>query len=502
MRRSQGARVIRFLEQHCVHTAAEWIGKPFRLLPWQKRLIFELFEVGDDDLRRHRWALVGVPKKNGKTELAAGLALYFLLADNEPGALVVCAAASDEQADLVFGAAKIMAEMSPTLSRLTERFDREILVPSLPGAKLQRVAAAAGTNDGKNLHAVICDELHEWSGPRGEQVWNVLTNGTGARRQPMILQITTAGHDLEGTICGRQYEYGKRVRGGEVADPRYFFHWSEAPEGADHRDPAVWKAANPSYGVLVHEDFFRDQLTKKTEAVFRRYFLNQWTQSAEIWLPSGVWAACRSELELDPALPVHVGIDLALRNDSAAVVTAQVQGERTILRSRVWENPYPEGDPRRESWSHNPIEIEDWLRALWAAFPAPACEIDGEIKPGPEFLYDPAYFHRSARELAGDGLAMVEYPQSDSRMIPASQTFYQLIVEGNIAHDGDPTLARQIHNVIADQKVRGWRMSKPRGSRKKIDAAIAAAISAYRAQHPSPAVESSVYEGGRDQWDV
>jgi phage terminase large subunit-like protein len=105
------------VEQYTCFTNGEWIGRPFRLQPWQRRLIYELFEVNDDDLRRYRWALVGVPKKNGKTELAAALALYFLLGDDEPSPLVVCAAASDEQADLVYGAAKTMVTMSPILSQ-------------------------------------------------------------------------------------------------------------------------------------------------------------------------------------------------------------------------------------------------------------------------------------------------------------------------------------------------------------------------------------------------
>lgn len=493
-RRSQGARVIRFIESHTVLTNGQWIGQPFRLQPWQRRLIYELFEVNDDGQRRYRWALVGVPKKNGKTELAAALALYFLLGDDEPSPLVVCAAASDEQADLVYGAAKTMVTMSPTLSQICTPFDKEILVPSKPGARLQRVAAVAGTNDGKNIHAVICDELHEWAGDKGEKVWNVLTNGTGARRQPMVLQITTAGYDLE-TVCGRQYEYGKRVRSGEVADPRYYFHWVEAPEACDHRDPKMWAAANPSFGTLVHPAFFEDQLSKKTESVFRRYFLNQWVAGADLWLPYGAWDACRDDsLELDETLPLFVGIDIALRNDSTAVVCAQKQGERTVVRAKVWENPYPEDDARHADWKLNIFEVEDYLQELRRRFPSPATTIDDVVKPGPEFAYDPAYFHRSAAILEGDGLAMVEYPQHDSRMIPASQGLYQLVVEGKIAHDGDPALKRHVENATADQKPRGWRLSKPRGSRRKIDAAIALAIAAHRAQNLAPEMVQSVYE--------
>jgi phage terminase large subunit-like protein len=223
-RPSRGHYVIKWIEANCVHTNGEWIGRPFRFFDWQKPLVKALFELRPDGLRRYRWALIGLPKKNGKTELAAALALYLLIGDEEPSPLVVCAAASEEQADLVFGAARTMAEMSPTLSQVTERYEKEILVPSLPGARLRRVAAVAGTNDGQNIHAVVCDELHEWAGPKGEQVWNVLTNGTGARRQPLVLQTTTAGYDLEGTICGRQYLHGKRVQGGEVVVVEFYFY--------------------------------------------------------------------------------------------------------------------------------------------------------------------------------------------------------------------------------------------------------------------------------------
>lgn len=498
-KRSSGHRVIKFIERHCVHPDGMWIGQPIRLETWQRRLILELFEIGEDDQRRHRWALVGIPKKNGKTTLAACLALYFLLADGEPAPLVVCAAASDEQADLAFGAAKAMVRMSPTLSQLCTAFDKEIQVKDQPGARLRRVAAVAGTNDGQNIHAAILDELHEWNGARGENVWNVLTNGTGARRQPMVLQITTAGYDLDGTVCGRQYQYGKRVKSGEVDDPRYYFHWNEAPEGADHRDPEVWKAANPNYGVTVNEAFFADQLTKKSESVFRRYFLNQWVAGAELWLPFGAWDACKDlSLQLDPALPVHVGIDVALRNDSTAVVLAQRQqlemGERTVVRARVWENPYPEGHSLRESWELNIFEVERHLVEMFGQYPEPACEIDDEIKPGPEFTYDPMFFSRSAQVLEGEGLAMVEYPQHDSRMIAASQSLYQLVVEGKLAHDGDPVLKRHIESATADQKPRGWRLTKPKGSRRKIDAAVACAIAAYRAQSDPPGNGRSVYE--------
>lgn len=492
-RKTQGKRVCRWIERYCVFTDAEWIGQPFRFQPWQRRLVYELFEANEDGTRRHRWALIGMPKKNGKTTLAAAIALYLLIGDEEPSPLVACAAASEEQADLVFGAAKTMCEMSLPLKRITERYDKEIVVPSISGARLIRVAAAVGTNDGKNLHGVICDELHEWAPPKGDNVWNVLTNGIGARRQPLILQITTAGYDLEGTICGQQYTHGRRVQSGEVDDPTYYFWWREAPADADYRDPATWEAANPSYGVTVQAPFFRDQLTKKTEAVFRRYFLNQWTTSEEIWIPETTWDACKApDLDLDPALPLYVGIDMAHSNDSAAVVCVQRQETRTVVRARVWDNPYPRTHAQHEHWRISPLEVEHHLRDLSARFPVPAADIDGISKAGPAFYYDPAWFSRSAPVLEGDGLAMIEFPQTDARMVPASQTLFQMATEGLLAHDGDPVLKRHVLNAVADHRPRGWRLSKPRGSRRKIDACIALAIGVYGAQERSTV--GSVYE--------
>lgn len=518
-RLTQGPRVVRWMEANLVHTNGEWIGKPFRFLPWQKKVIFELFEIDPvTGLRRYTWAYISVPKKNGKTELSAGLGLYLLIGDGEPAPLIPCAAASDEQADLVYGAASTMCKMSPTLSLITQVFDREILVPSIPGAKLKRVAAVAGTNDGPNNQAVICDELHEWTGPKGKAVWTVLTNGTVNRRQPLVIQITTAGWDPD-TICGQQYAYAKRVKSGEIDDPRYYSFIVEAPQkwpdgrDVDYKDPEAWKAANPSYGTLVTEDSLRNHLNKP-EADFRRYFLNQWTTTEIAWLPYGAWDACEDKsLSLDPALPLRVGIDLGLKHDSSAVLAGQKQTDpggtdRVVLRAKVWENPYPEGDRRHDDWKMDIAQVEDYLRQLFLKFPVPACEIDGKVKRGPEYCYDPAFFERSAQLLEKSGagltdkdadpfsagLAMVEFPQTDSRMIPASQNLFQLIIEGKIAHDGDPALKRHVENVTAEPKPRGaYRMSKPKGSKKKIDGAIAAAIAALRCQQPAPLVRRSAY---------
>jgi len=460
-RRTKGFEVIAWIEKHCRFTNGEWIGQPFVLLPWQRDLIKSMFEVRETGLRRYRWAYISVPKKNGKTELAAALALYFLIGDGEPSPLVVCSAASDDQADLVFGAARKMCELSPTLSLVTECFDREILVPSVPGARLLRVAAVAGTNDGKNIHAVICDELHEWTGPRGENVWNVLTNGTGARRQPMVVQITTAGFDRE-TVCWRQYVTAKSILDGSLEDPTYFAWVQEAPQDADYRDPAVWETANPSFGTTVHSEFFEDQL-RKPEAVFRRYFLNQWTQTSQAWLPFGTWDACAQPRPVAPDEPIVLGFDGAWSNDSTALVGCTINHPYLFVLGH-WYPP--------EGGHVDMEEIETRIRSVFATFTVR------------ELAFDPARYQDFYARLENEGFPVVEWPtNSRVRMVPACQEFYTAVIDKALAHDGSAVLTQHIANAVVKEDRYGPRIVKEsKNSMRKIDLAVAAVLAFDRAK--------------------
>lgn len=512
---TKGAAVCDWIEFHCVHTNDRWTGKPFVLLLWQRMVILGLFTVGADGLRIVRWALIGIAKKNGKTELAAALALFFAFGPSgpdwtaEPSALVVCSAGNDAQADLVFQAAATMAKLSPTLNQILEVFEAEILCASLPGSKVVRVAAAAkstsSTLDGPNIYVVICDELHCWEGNGARVVWNTLTNGGVTRLQPLVLQITTAGFDKE-TICGEQYDYGRAVAAGEVVDPAYYFWWVEAPEGADHRDPAVIEASNPSFGLVMQMKFYLDQVTKKTEPVFRRYFLNQWTESEDGWLAHGEWERLSIgafELEQDET---WTGTDAATKHDSTAHVAAQWHdcqpncpgwndadqerrdaghvSRKLRLHSHIWERPL---DPRTrrpaEGWRLPIAEVENWLRDLWQDLGSDNLRACG---------YDPALFERSAQSLENEGVPMEEVPQSDLRMVPASQALYQMIAEQLIEHDGDPKFTRHMKAAVAVQ-VRGgnggWRLAKGK-TKKKMDAAIAAAIAVLLAVQDEGAEEA------------
>lgn len=552
---SLGPKVIRWIEAYCVIPDGPMIGQPFRVPDWWGQVICEWYEMVPDGKgglrRRYSQGVIGVPKKNIKTSISAAMALYELIGSEDPAALVISAASTEDQgSNLLFGSAKTMVEMSPDLRELSRPMTAEIIVPSMPRARMKNITSKAGSQDGPNARAIFCDELHEWAGPKGEQLFTVLEGALVSRPDATLLAITTAGHDEE-TICYRKYQHGKRVLSGEVKDPRFYSKWVEAPAGCDYRDRQFWIMANPLFGITVHESVLEDRMVRDRESAFRRFHLNQWVSGEEIWIPSHLWDACsHPDIELDHKLPIHVGIDVGIRHDSTAVAIAQripmppsvldvlnamadlVGGAEelppavaeqlearnaearprpaflTVVRTRGWENPYAPEHPLHDRWMLNIEEIEDWLIELRIGYPAAATTIDDVVMAGPEFAYDPAFFERSAQLLESGtrikgGKAvdfppctMVEFPQTDGRMIPASQALFDLIVEGALAHDGDETFKRHILSATADEKGRGaWRLSKPKGSRRHIDRAVATAIAVQRAQQTEPQEAGpSIYE--------
>ncbi|GAB4333628.1 MAG: terminase large subunit [Dehalococcoidia bacterium] len=459
---SYGPDVTSWIEANCVLPSGEHIGRPFRLMAWQKDWINELYACDAKGNLRYRWSLLGIPKKNGKSTMIAALALYHLMADpDEADPWAVCAAASDRQADLVFNAAKLMCELSPALRDATDRYRWEIRPKGRPG-RLERVAASAGKLDGKNISFLVVDELHEWN----LENWAILTNGTVGRRRAQIVQITTAGHDLE-TICGREYQKGQRILAGEEKNPGYLFRWFQAPDGADYREEETWRAANPSYGVLVTKEQLADKVANVPQAQFERYFLNRWTRTEETWLPAGAWDACRvGPFEFEPDQPLYGAVDAATKEDSTAVVLAQWHGEKLRLRARIWERPTDMNGAPVQDWVLPLAEVEQHLRDLDRDFDF-------------HFGIDPRFLERTRQVLEADGLSVEEVPQSDSRMVPASQSLFELVVQGNVEHEGDPAFTRHIDSAVAREAFSGgWRLSKGR-SRKKMDAAVAAAMAAH-----------------------
>lgn len=544
---STGPRVTRFIERHCVHGEGDYFGRPFLLRHWQKRIINRLYELRYDERsgrwrRRYRRALLGLPSGSGKTELLAAIGVYMLVSGEHVSPLIPVAAASKEQANLIFGAAKIMCEESRTLSRYTETGVDAITLRGKPG-RMYRVAAADGTNEGQRPSTFLADEFHEWS--ESKNTYAVISKGTAKRADSLQIAITTAGYDLD-TLCGRQYEYGKRVNAGEINDPTFLMVWFEAPEDADPDDPNVWLAAHPAAGDFLPLEALEEKRRELPDSLFRRYFLNQWTAAATSWLPAGSWARCRLEGVPTPAawrearaqegeaerteyyrreirerlvaagfdltLPLFVGWDASTKYDSTAIVVVQKRitlgdddalEERLLTLSRVWERPADRDGRPIEDWL---LPIEDVKAYLWALA---AVATIGSVQ------FDPAFISWEADKLLSAGLPMREFPQNGVRMALASQALYESVVSGRLGHNGDPVLSRHIAAAVAKQQRTGsaaWRLVKG-DARRKMDATIALAMATWGLLHPEPAeapkkkkapsMASDDYDldGGRDLGD-
>ena len=296
----------------------------FELQPWQQEMIANIFgwkEVGTG-LRRYRAVYCEVPRKNGKTTLAAGVLLYMLLVDREIGAEVYSAATTREQAGLVYEIAAKMVSANPELAKRCKRLDsRKRLVAG--DSFFQACSSEAGAIHGTNPHCVIFDELHEQP---NRDLWEAFQTGFGAREQPLFFSITTAGHDRS-SICWEQHEYARLVRDNPHIDERFLPVLYAADVDDDWTDPETWAKANPCLGVSLKPEFLERECAKAQEIValengFRRLHLNQWTQQDARIIPMRSWDACE---ESYTAADLHgracfAGLDLASTRDITALV--------------------------------------------------------------------------------------------------------------------------------------------------------------------------------------
>ena len=453
-RQSDGDEIIRFAFEHFTVLKGFRAGQPLQFTAWQKWLLRSLYERRDDGRLRYRRALIGLPRKQGKSLLGSAIAVYGMVA-GEPGAEIYAVAGDRQQARIIFNEAKSQIQASPLLTRETKVYRDAVEMPRF-GSVFRVLSSEFRSQAGLNPSLVLFDEL--WNQKTGD-LYDQMSLGSGARLEPLILSITTAGYDLD-SVCGQQYQYGKQVAASEVQDESFGFWWWEAPAECSITDRKAWRSANPNIaeGLLAQDDL--DAATKQTpELAFRRWRLNQWVRTQESWLPIGAWDACRSDAPLDPALPVWVGIDMALKHDSIAVAVAQPQGERIVVRARIW-NPSDQGV--------DIAEVEAHLRTLSRTY---------QVQ---EFAYDPSFFQRSAEALADDSLPMTEFPQSAQRMVPACGQAYELIVAGKVAHDGSPSLTDHVLSAAQRMTEQGWRLSKGK-SKRKIDGCIALVLALDRA---------------------
>lgn len=252
-------RPIEFIERFCRHSKGEWAGTPVVLETWQKAFISAIFGFVDKDtkLRRFREALLEVGRKNGKSVLAASLALYMLIADGEPGAEVYSTATKRDQAKIVFDEAHNMVSQSPELRRFVKKRRGDLYAPKLM-AKFQPLGKNSDTLDGLNASCVIMDELH---GVKTRDLYEVMKQSQSARRQPLLLMITTAGTVRE-SIFDDTYSHAEKVISGEVQDDTFLAVVYELDEREEWRNPDCWQKANPGLGTIKKRQDLEDKVRR------------------------------------------------------------------------------------------------------------------------------------------------------------------------------------------------------------------------------------------------
>lgn len=430
---------------------------------WQRDAIDEIYQLRPDGKRKHRTAVLGIARKNGKTQLAAALALYHLCADRRDSAPeVVCAANTRDQARLLFKEAARMVRMSPILSEICT-VHRDRITCHATGGTFVTVSADAGLQQGLNPTFVVVDEYAQ---ARNSDLFDALTLGSAARREPLFLVISTAGPYPDGPFA-QLVEHGFRVASGEDDDPSFWSRWYGVQPGqqVDHTDPAVWEACNPSWEIMNHEDFHAS-VKRTPEANFRMYRCNEFVRGGARWLPHGSWdRLSKPDNNFRPGDTIVAAVDSAWRNDSTAIVGVRLRDLHVQVLGH-WESR-----PDDPHWRTPTHEVMERVREICATYRVL------------EVANDPAWFSVQHQILSDDGLPMREFPNSLARMVPATQAAYTAVVDQLITHSGDPALARHIGNCVLKSDARGERITKESPTSKRhIDLAVAFVMALHRAQ--------------------
>jgi phage terminase large subunit-like protein len=495
---------VRFFERLLVQSKGEWAGQPFRLMPWQRdQIIWPLFGwKRADGSRKYRLAYIEIPRKNGKSTLAAGIALLLLFADGEPGAEVYSAAADRDQAGIVFSEAKAMTEDSPILAQRAQVYKGSIVVEE--SRSFYRVLSAdAFTKHGLNAHGVVFDELHAQP---TRDLWDVLTTSVGARRQPMMIAITTAGYDRT-SICWEQHEYARQVLEGIIEDPSFFAFIAAADAADDWTAEATWRKANPGLGTTVKLDYLRQECERAKASpayqnTFRRLHLNQWTSQETRWIPMDRWRECGQAVRADDLAgrPCYGGLDLASTTDLAAlglVFPPIEESEPYQVLCRFWapaENIIERA--RRDRVPYDAWARDGYLRATegnvidYATITADIEEL-GQVYNIREIAFDRWGAVQMSQQLTAAGFEMIPFGQGFASMSAPAKEFMRLILDGKLAHGGHPILTWMADNVMVVQDAAGNVKPDKKKSRERIDGIVATIMALDRATRHE---NGSVYE--------
>ena len=482
-----------FFPRYLRFTSGEWAGRPFILEPWQEHdIIRPLFGwKRADGTRRYRVCYVWVPRKNGKTELAAGVALLALLGDGELGAQVFSIAADKDQARLVFDKATAMVQWSAELSPLLECLKPSIWCAQL-NAAFKPLSGTPGGKHGLNMSGLVGDEIHEWP---DDQLYTFVHQSSAARRQPVEFLISTFGK--KSGYGWRSWRWCEQVLAGEMQAPDTLIVAYRAPDGSDWTARETWAAANPNLGVSVKESYLAEECEKAKqlphlENAFKQYHLNIWTEQAVRWLPLDRWDRCTGPTpwaEMAERLRgrrCFGGVDLSQTTDLTAllwVFPPEAEGEpwEFLPRFFVPELRIPER-VRRDR-----VPYDQWARsgALQATegnvvdygFVKEQIRRDAELFQVQSIGFDPWNAMQVMLDLQGEGMPVEQVRQGFLTLSGPCKELERLLLDEDFHHGAHPILRWCAGNVAVETDAPGNLKPSKSKSTERIDG-IAALVTA------------------------
>lgn len=484
-----GQSAVDFIN-NLTHTG-DFNGVPFALRPWQESIVRKLFgTIRPDGRRRYRKMFLALPRKQGKTELAAAVLLYLLLGTGKRGQQLYSASGDRDQAALTFRAAAEMIRNDPELESVCHVYDgyKRIVCEPL-GSFHQALSSDAPRKHGLRPNAVIFDELHVLP---NRDLFNALTTAFGATLEPLTLMITTAGHDRT-SLCWEQWRYAEGVRDGAIDDPAFLPVLYQADPSDDWTAEETWHKAMPGLGDFCQLEFIQDECRRAQqlpayENTFKQLYLNLWTEQAVRWLSTERWAECREEFSASSMVgqPCYLGLDMGVTGDMAfAVLLFPDWGGGCHILGHGWA-------PRDGKWRREPKNrdrYERWEREGYLTF-TPGEAIDDNIieeqivewnarYPIRLALADRAYATALLSRLLNNHQINVKgIPQGPVTMNEPMVKLEEMILAGSVRHD-NPVLDWNVANAVVHYNSTGLMHLDKAQATERIDG-LAALLDAIR----------------------
>lgn len=506
--KSSADYAVSFIEALC-HTKGVWAGKRFELIDWQEQIIRDVFgTLKPNGYRQFNTAYIEIPKKQGKSELAAAVALLLLCGDGEERAEVYGAASDRNQAKIVFDVACDMVRFCPALSKRVKILESQKKLIYKPTNSFYQVLSADVANKhGFNTHGVIFDELHTQP---NRKLYDVMTKGSGdARMEPLFFLITTAGNDTN-SICYEVHQKAKDIIEGRKIDPTFYPVIYGIEDDDDWTDPKVWKKANPSLGITVDIDRVKmacesAKQNPGEENAFRQLRLNQWVKQSIRWMPMDKWDACKEKLDIEEleGRVCYGGLDLSSSTDITTFVLVfppRSDDEKYIILPYFW---VPEETlDLRVRRDHVPYDVwnkKGYLEVtegnvIHYAYIENFIEDLGKRFNIREIAFDRWGAVQMVQNLEGMGFTVVPFGQGFKDMSPPTKELMKLVLEKRIVHNGHPVLRWNMDNIYIRSDPAGNIKADKEKSTEKIDGAIATIMALDRAIRCGNDTTESVYD--------